>query len=188
MPVVLAGRPAGDCPFPWVETRHGEGMAPPVEHLAELGHERIGFLGGRAEFEHVRVREARWRAALAAAGLPAGPVVHAADEPGAAALALLAESPTAVVCASDVLALAVVLAARALGLDVPGDVSVTGFDDSPLAALATPALTSVRVDYAEFGEAAAERAAGADRRRAGAGATRRRRPRWWCARRRRGAR
>ena len=41
------------------------------------------------------------------------------------------------------------------GLAVPGDVSVIGFDDSPLAALAAPALTSVRVDYAEFGEAAA---------------------------------
>src|SRR4051794_16330560 len=63
LPVVLAGEPAGDCRFPWVETRHGEGMASPVEHLAELGHERIGFLGGRPEFEHVRVREARWRAA-----------------------------------------------------------------------------------------------------------------------------
>ena len=59
-------------------------------------------------------------------------------------------------CASDVLALEVVAAARSLGLDVPGDVSVTGFDDSPLAALASPALTSVRVDYAEFGEAATQ--------------------------------
>jgi DNA-binding LacI/PurR family transcriptional regulator len=47
-----------------------------------------------------------------------------------------------------------VVAARARGLDVPDDLSVTGFDDSPLAALASPALTSVRVDYAEFGEAA----------------------------------
>jgi DNA-binding LacI/PurR family transcriptional regulator len=125
-----------------------------VEHLAELGHERIGFFGGRAEYEHVHEREACWRAALAGAGLPIGPVVHVSDEPGAAALALLAENPTAVVCASDVLALGVVLAARSLGLSVPGDVSVTGFDDSPLAALASPALTSVRVDYAEFGSAA----------------------------------
>jgi DNA-binding LacI/PurR family transcriptional regulator len=49
----------------------------------------------------------------------------------------------------------VVVAARERGLEVPGDVSVTGFDDGPLAALAMPALTSVRVDYAEFGEAAA---------------------------------
>jgi DNA-binding LacI/PurR family transcriptional regulator len=137
-----------------VETRHGEGIAPPVEHLAALGHERIGFLGGRADFEHVQVREAHWRAALAGAGLPVGPVAHAAEDPRDAALALLAESPTAIVCASDVLALAVVVAARSLGLGVPEDVSVTGFDDSPLAALASPGLTSVRVDYAEFGEAA----------------------------------
>ena len=102
----------------------------------------------------MREREACWRAALSGAGLPVGPAVHVSDEPGAAALALLAENPTAVVCASDVLALAVVLAARAMGLSVPGDLSVTGFDDSPLAALASPALTSVRVDYAEFGQAA----------------------------------
>ena len=119
-----------------------------VAHLAELGHERIGFLGGRAEFEHVRMREASWRAALAAAGLAVGPVAHADPK------ALLREPPTAVVCASDVLALAVLIAARSLGLEVPGDLSVIGFDDSPLAALASPALTSVRVDYAEFGEAA----------------------------------
>jgi LacI family transcriptional regulator, repressor for deo operon, udp, cdd, tsx, nupC, and nupG len=150
VPVVLAGEPDGECPFAWVETRHAEGMAPAVEHLAQLGHERIGFLGGRAELEHVRVREESWRAALAAAGLAAGPVAHA--DPGG----LLEQRPTAVVCASDVLALALVVAARSLGLDVPGDVSVTGFDDSPLASLASPALTSVRVDYAEFGEAVTE--------------------------------
>jgi LacI family transcriptional regulator, repressor for deo operon, udp, cdd, tsx, nupC, and nupG len=65
------------------------------------------------------------------------------------------EPPTAIVCTSDALALAVVGAARDAGLSVPGDVSVVGFDDSPLAALASPALTSVRVDYAEFGAAAA---------------------------------
>ena len=58
-------------------------------------------------------------------------------------------------CSSDALAIDTIAAARADGMSVPGDVSVTGFDDSALAALATPALTSVRVDYAEFGEAAA---------------------------------
>jgi LacI family repressor for deo operon, udp, cdd, tsx, nupC, and nupG len=88
-------------------------------------------------------------------GLEAGPIVHAGDEVGASALTVLDERPTAVVCASDVLALAIVVAARSRGLDVPGDLSVTGFDDSPMAALSAPALTSVRVDYAEFGDAAA---------------------------------
>ena len=56
---------------------------------------------------------------------------------------------------SDVLALALLAAARTEGRSVPDDLAVTGFDDSALAALAVPPLTSVRVDYAEFGAAAA---------------------------------
>jgi LacI family repressor for deo operon, udp, cdd, tsx, nupC, and nupG len=155
VPVVLAGRPVGRCPFPWVETRHDEGMAPAVSHLAALGHERIGFLRGRAEFEHVRVRELAWRAAVAATGLPPGPVGRVTDDPRQAALELLREGPTAIVCVSDALAITAVAAARELGLSVPEDISVVGFDDSPLAAFATPTLTSVRVDYSEFGAAAA---------------------------------
>src|SRR4051812_41783673 len=146
MPVVLAGRPVGACPFPFVETRHAEGMVAPVEHLAALGHERIGFFGGRADFEHVQVRLEHWRAALTACGLAEGPVGH-----GDAA-AVLEGGPSAVVCSSDVLALELIMAARSRGLEVPRDLSVTGFDDSPLAVLSS--LTSVRVDYAEFGSAA----------------------------------
>jgi DNA-binding LacI/PurR family transcriptional regulator len=153
LPVVLAGHPEGECPFPWVETRHGEGMEAVAAHLRELGHERIAFFGGPAGYEHVQVRLARWRDAVGAA---AGPVVHARTEDVAeAAAAVLAARPSAVVCTSDALGLAVVGAAREAGLAVPGDVSVAGFDDSPLAALASPALTSVHVDYAEFGAAAA---------------------------------
>jgi DNA-binding LacI/PurR family transcriptional regulator len=57
---------------------------------------------------------------------------------------------------SDTLAIAAIAAGRELGLGVPEDISVVGFDDSALAAFATPALTSVRVDYSEFGAAAAE--------------------------------
>src|SRR4051794_2358250 len=95
VPVVLAGRPgAGDCPFPWLETRHDEGMAAPVRHLVELGHHSIAFLGGRAEFEHVQVRRGSWRATLAAAGLPEGPVAYADD--GGAVGELLDHGPTAI--------------------------------------------------------------------------------------------
>jgi DNA-binding LacI/PurR family transcriptional regulator len=155
VPVVLAGRPVGECPFPWVETRHDEGMDAPVAHLAALGHARISFFGGRAEYEHVQVRLARWRTAVSAAGVSEGVVVHADDDLAGAAAVVLAGAPTAVVCASDALAMALMVAAREAGLEVPADVSVTGFDDSPLAALGMPPLTSVRVDYAEFGAAAA---------------------------------
>jgi DNA-binding LacI/PurR family transcriptional regulator len=79
-------------------------------------------------------------------------VVH---DQHAAAVSLLRQEPTAIVCSSDALAFAVCVAARELGLSVPDDVSVVGFDDSALASYATPALTSVRVDYVEFGAAAA---------------------------------
>lgn len=156
IPVVVAGHPDDACPFPWVETQHGAGMAALATHLAELGHTAIGFLGDAPELEFVRVRFAHWRAALEAAGVTPGPVVHATPRRSAADAAeeLLAARPTAVACTSDALALAVVGAARARGLSVPGEMSVGGFDDSPLAALSSPGLTSVRVDYAEFGAAA----------------------------------
>ncbi len=156
VPVVLAGRPAGPCPFNWVETRHAEGMAPLVDHLAGLGHERIGLLAGGSGTEHVVARESAWREAVTSAGLQPGPSGRVIDDPRDAALRLLRQGPTAIVCASDALALTVVSVAREQGLRVPEDLSVTGFDDSALAAFATPALTSVRVDYAEFGAAAAE--------------------------------
>jgi DNA-binding LacI/PurR family transcriptional regulator len=153
VPVALAGRPAGEVPFGWVETRHADGVAPAVAHLVGLGHERLGFISGGAEVD--RVREAAWRRALADAGLAPGPVTHVVWDAGGAAEVLLREGPTAVVCSSDALAIETLGAARRMGRAVPSDVSIVGFDDSPAAALAWPALTSVRVDYGEFGEAAA---------------------------------
>ena len=155
IPVVLAGRPVGHSPFPWLDTRHDEGIAPAVAHLTELGHERIGLLCGRPEFEHQRVREVAWRSALLEAGLAPGPLGHVVFDVRAAALTLLHEQPTAVICSSDALAVELYLAARSLGAAIPDDLSVIGFDDSTLAAYASPPLTSVRVDYAEFGAAAA---------------------------------
>jgi LacI family transcriptional regulator, repressor for deo operon, udp, cdd, tsx, nupC, and nupG len=143
LPVVVAGHPVSPCPFPAIETEHAAGMALVVEHLVALGHERIAFVGGPAHYEHVQARLVTFRAALAAAGLRPGPITHDAFdfEPGV----------TAVVHTSDVLAMATLGAARERGATL----SITGFDDSPLAALASPALTSVRIDYAAFGESAA---------------------------------
>ena len=85
-----------------------------------------------------------------------GPVVHAeAGEAATASLLAAERPPTAIVYGSDLLAAAGLAAARSRGIAVPGELSITGFDDSPLAALASPPLTSVRIDYAQFGEAAA---------------------------------
>jgi DNA-binding LacI/PurR family transcriptional regulator len=149
IPAVVAGRPVSPCPFPALETEHAEGMRLVAEHLLALGHRDIAFAGGAAHLEHVQARLAAWRAALERAGVRPGRVVHTAEE----AAALLDRAPTAIVHTSDGLAAACLAAARERGLAVPGELSITGFDDSPLAALS--ALTSVRVDYAEFGAAAA---------------------------------
>jgi DNA-binding LacI/PurR family transcriptional regulator len=155
LPVVVAGSPVAGTPFLWLETAHDLGVAAAVEHLAGLGHERIAFLGGVEAYEHVQRRLARWRMTMSAAGLDPAGVVFAGEELGAGAAAVLDRDPTAVVCTSDTLAMAVVAAGLERGLQVPRDVSVTGFDDSLLAELSPPGLTSVRVDYAEFGMAAA---------------------------------
>jgi DNA-binding LacI/PurR family transcriptional regulator len=149
LPAVVAGHPVSPCPFPWLETEHARGVADVVEHLIALGHRRIGFCGGNERFEHVQARLRVWRETLEAAGLEPGPVAFGDPR------LLLEEEVTAIVHASDVLAAAGLAAARERGIDVPGELSITGFDDSPLAALASPSLTSVRIDYAQFGEAAA---------------------------------
>jgi DNA-binding LacI/PurR family transcriptional regulator len=145
LPAVVAGHPVSPCPFPSLETEHACGVAAVVDHLVALGHHRIGFCGSSERYEYVQARLRVWREALGAEG----PVVYGDPAP------LLDEGVTAIVNTSDVLAAAALGAARERALDVPGDLSITGFDDSPLAALASPPLTSVRIDYAQFGEAAA---------------------------------
>jgi DNA-binding LacI/PurR family transcriptional regulator len=146
LPVVVAGHPVSPCPFPAVETEHADGMRLVVEHLLELGHRAIGFVGGPEHFEHVQARLAAWRETLVAAGVEPGPVVHAPR---------LLDGVTAIVTTSDVLATRLLAEAREQGVAVPGTLSLTGFDDSPLAALGSPSLTSVRIDYAGFGASAA---------------------------------
>ena len=112
LPAVVAGHPGPGCPFPWIETEHGPGMAAAAEHLAARGHERIAFLGGAARLDYVATRREHWHAALAAAGLDPGPVVCAApgEPPAATAARALATGATAVAATSDVLAVSLVAA------------------------------------------------------------------------------
>jgi DNA-binding LacI/PurR family transcriptional regulator len=160
MPTVVAGDTFGTCPLPTVETQHARGMTELVDHLIALGHRAVSFIGGDPVYEHVAARRWAWMDAMRKAGLDPGLSASSVPEDAAARAAtarLLQGSrrPTAIVYTSDSLALAGLGVARDLGLAVPADVSIAGFDDSPLASLSSPPLTTVRVDYAEFGEAAA---------------------------------
>lgn len=127
-----------------------------VSHLIELGHRRIARLAGPADWLESTARDAGAASVLTEAGLVAGPVWHG-DWSAAAGAAIAdevagavrtANGPTAVAVANDQMALGLIAGLQRAGVAVPGDVSVTGFDDNADAAFYTPALTTVRVDTA----------------------------------------
>lgn len=161
LPAVAVGRPTGPCPFPVVTVDDRQGVAGTVAHLLGLGHRRVGFVGGPEGYVHSRSRRFAWRQTLEAAGVAPGPeLVADFTGPGGAAatraLLELADPPTAIVYANDAMAIAGMGVAIGLGLEVPGDLSVAGFDDVPLAAHVAPPLTTVRQDAMAWGRAAAE--------------------------------
>ncbi|WP_369199410.1 LacI family DNA-binding transcriptional regulator [Streptomyces sp. PU-14G] len=124
-----------------------------AQELVGLGHRRIAGIFGAANTTTGRERELGFRLALADAGigLPEDRVVRGAFEyeTGYAALSSLlkvAEPPTAVFCGNDVVAIGVLNAALAAGVEVPGDLTVIGFDDLPMAAWEAFRLTTVRHD------------------------------------------
>ncbi|MFC5580206.1 LacI family DNA-binding transcriptional regulator [Rhodanobacter terrae] len=134
-----------------------------VEHLLALGHRRIAHVIGIADHGASRWRLAGYREAMAAAGLPEDPalVVQGAFTFGsgvAAARQLFAleQRPTAVFAANDDMATGVMWAAGEYGLKVPHDLSVCGFDDTPLARQLWPALTTIQQPSREMGKIAAQ--------------------------------
>jgi DNA-binding LacI/PurR family transcriptional regulator len=133
-----------------------------VQHLAGKGHRRIAHVGGPQSMVHGRSRLEAWRDALQDLGLPRGPYVEAdfSADAGASATRQLLDldpRPTAIVFANDLMAMAGLSVAMQRGIDVPGDLSITGFDDTELAQHVVPALTTVHVDVTRWGAAAARR-------------------------------
>ena len=133
-----------------------------AEHLLQLGHKRIGMVSGvLADNDRARDRMLGVQAALERAGLALPPerVVQATYslESGREGLAelLRTQRVTAVVCGNDVLAIGAIQEAQRMGLNVPGDLSVTGFDDMEFATVVTPALTTVRFPIVDIGVQAA---------------------------------
>jgi DNA-binding LacI/PurR family transcriptional regulator len=158
MMFVNGGAAALDVPGVCVDEQVAGYLA--TRHLLDLGHTRIGLVAGPVRSVPARSKIAGWQAALDEAGVPGDPGLIAHVGYGAAGGAegtarLLGSSrPTGVVCASDVMAFGAMGEARRRGLSVPRDLSVVGFDDIPLAAYATPALTTLAQPIAEMARVA----------------------------------
>lgn len=132
-----------------------------TRHLLALGHRRIAYLGGPAMAASNQARVHGYRAAMESEKTPiphryirSGEFTYQAGARGAATLLDLAERPTAIFAGNDEIALGVIEAARTLGLRVPTDLSVIGFDDTLPARMASPPLTTVRQPLREMGTVA----------------------------------
>lgn len=147
MVFVNGGIPALDVPDIYVDEQVAGYLA--TRHLIDLGHRRIGFVCGPARSVPTRMKLAGWHTALEEAGLAAPPELVAHVQYGAnggvvaAGWLLDRVAVTALVCASDIMALGAMSEARRRGLSIPRDLSIVGFDDTPMAAYAEPPLTTL---------------------------------------------
>ncbi|TCP43869.1 LacI family transcriptional regulator [Tamaricihabitans halophyticus] len=151
VPLVLLNGCTENPPAPVFSADDGTAVELAFGHLRALGHERIGLAVGPERFVPALRKAAAFRELIGP--LPGATedadklIVHSlfSVEGGqSAAQALLDRGCTAVICGSDLMALGVIRAARRLGWSVPGELSVVGYDDSPLMAFTDPPLTTVR--------------------------------------------
>jgi LacI family transcriptional regulator len=134
-----------------------------TRHLAELGHRRIGFIRGHDDYRASADRLRGHRAALAESGIPVdeaivrpGDFTYSSGMTATEHLLHLPDRPTAIIAGSDQMALAALHAAGHGGIDVPGQLSIVSFDDTPTIRLAVPPLTAVRQPIADMTAKAVE--------------------------------
>ncbi|WP_369216470.1 LacI family DNA-binding transcriptional regulator [Streptomyces flavofungini] len=163
VPFVLVDGFSPQVRAPFISPDDRAAMRLAVTHLVSLGHERIGLALGPRRFVPVQrkiegfVRSMQDRLGLSPDEIETDLVRHSLytlEGGQAAASALLDRGCTALACASDMMALGAIRAVRRRGLEVPDDVSVVGFDDSPLIAFTDPPLTTVRKPVPAMGQAA----------------------------------
>jgi len=160
LPAIAVGKPSGRTTLRSIGIDDRIGVREAVDHLVSLGHRRISFVGGTSGYVHSTSRLAAWRDGLRGAGLEDGQAITAdfTAAGGAAATTRLLDSadrPTAIIYANDLMAIAGMSVAAQRGIEVPGSLSIVGFDDVPLAAHMNPPLTTVRQDVVLWGRAAA---------------------------------
>jgi LacI family transcriptional regulator len=149
-PLVLIGRHPYFNNFAWVDVENRAGAHDAVMHLIQRGHRRIGLINGQLQMEAALARRDGYKQALLEEGIAIDPelMVEGFYSQTAAYQAMqrlldLPHPPSAVFASSDTMAIGALEAIRNRGLRVPQDVAVIGYDDLPLAAHATPPLTSV---------------------------------------------
>jgi len=164
VPIVAAqGEPCSATGIPVASVNQEAGARMVLEHLIERGHRRILHVAGPPDWNDAQLRLRAYKTELQAAGLASSPPLFGdwtADsgfEIGRALTRDMASSPrpelpfTAVFSSNDQMALGLIHAFRAAGLDVPRDVSIVGFDDIPESAHFWPPLTTVRQDFGNLG-------------------------------------
>ena len=136
-----------------------EGMKLAVDHLKQLGHRKIGYLSSALQAHVYQQRYHAFFRAMDESGLPgsqslAGSSYHISDCLSHHLPRLLEEGCTAIVCSHDNLAYSLLLHCRELGLRIPEDISIIGFDDMPLCRYSRPPLTTIRQDRMDLGKSA----------------------------------
>lgn len=161
-PVVLVDEQVLGSGLPAVVSATRKGARDVAGHVLSLGHRRVAVIGGPPELWTAGQRLAGFREAFAGAGIDpdtvpvvAGTYEHQSGYELAAQLLAATPRPTALICANDLLAVGAMEYCRENGLRVPTDVSISGFDDVPMAVFLTPRLTTVRQPAREMGFQAA---------------------------------
>jgi LacI family transcriptional regulator len=163
VPIVQINRRAGNETIPSVTVDAGRGMQEAIDHISEMGHEHVAYLGAPQRLSTGRERLASFRKAMRRAGLTVNPdLVRASqavtvEEGHRLSLALLEEHPelTTIVAGNDLMALGCYDALAETRRKCPKDVSIIGFNDMPFADRFEPPLTTIHFDQYEMGAAAA---------------------------------
>ena len=157
VPVVVADRQIADADLDEVLVDNYEGGRLATEHLLSLGHQRVGCITGPSDTTPSADRVRGYRDSLAAAGLEPdenlivkGNFRYDGGAEGAHRLLQLKRPPTAIFACNDAMAMAAMASIRELGLSVPSDVSVVGFDDILMASYTSPPLTTVANPFSEM--------------------------------------
>jgi LacI family repressor for deo operon, udp, cdd, tsx, nupC, and nupG len=156
LPVVLVNAGVDELGFARVSTDDAVAVEQAHGHLRSLGHERVGMVLGPEDHVPSRRKLAAMEAAVGGGATFVARSSFSMEGARAAATRLIEQDVTGIICASDVLALGTIRAARRLGRQVPGDVSVVGFDDSAFMTCTDPPLTTVRQPIETMGQAAVD--------------------------------